>query len=113
MTRPILFSTALLAIASGAIAQNFPVPLNYNFNGIVHANEAGNADDPNGFRSISDRALDFSNGVPNDTLLNGYTIVGTPGVLDIVHLGDRNNVSQNLFVFDNVPVCERRRHNPV
>ena len=103
MTRPILLSTALLAVAGSALAQKIPVTLTYNFNGIVHANEAGNADDPNGFRSISDRALDFSNGVPNDSLLNNYQIVGQPGVLDIVHLGNRNSVSGNLFVFDNAP----------
>ena len=103
MNRPILLSTALLAVAGSALAQKIPVTLTYNFNGIVHANEAGNADDPNGFRSISDRALDFSNGVPNDSLLNNYQIVGQPGVLDIVHLGNRNSVSGNLFVFDNAP----------
>ena len=54
-------TAAVLGLSSAAFAQSIPVPLNYNFNGIVHANEAGNADDPNGFRSISDRALDFSN----------------------------------------------------
>ena len=94
---------AVFGLSTVAFAQSIPVPLNYNFNGIVHANEAGNADDPNGFRSISDRALDFSNGIPNDNLLNGYSIVGTPGTLDIVHLGNRNTVSGNLFVFDAVP----------
>ena len=103
MNRHLVLTAALAGCVSTAIAQNLPVPLNYNFNGVIHAGEAGNADDPNGFRSISDRALDFSGGVPNDSLLNGYQLVGTPLTLDCVHLGNRNTVSGNLFVFDSVP----------
>ena len=103
MNRQLAFSVALVGCVSTALAQNLPVPLNYNFNGVIHANEAANPDDLLGFRSISDRALDFSSGIPNDTLLNGYQLVGLPGALDIVHLGDRNTVSGNLFVFDSVP----------
>jgi len=79
------------------------VALNYNFNGIVHAGEAGLPDSPNGYRSISDRGLDFSAGVPNHPLLAPYTLVGAPGVLDIVHLGNRNTVDNGLRPFDLVP----------
>jgi len=97
--RSLATSFAALSFAGAAFAQNIPVPLNYNFNGIVHAGEAGLPDDPVGFRSISDRALDFSNGIPNDSLLSGYQLIGTPTSLDIVHLGNRDTVSQSLFVF--------------
>jgi hypothetical protein len=94
-----------LGAASGstALAQTVQVPLNYNFNGIVHAGEAGAPDAPGGFRSISDRALDFSAGVPVHTLLAPYSLVANPGVLDIVHLGNRNTVDFGSKVFDPLP----------
>ncbi len=79
------------------------VPLTYNFNGIVHAGEDGRPDDPNGFRAISDRALDFRSGVPSDSLLDAYDLVGTPGALDVVHLGDRNRTDGGTWAFDAVP----------
>jgi hypothetical protein len=95
-----------LAAIAGLIpvlpAQTVQVPLNYNFNGIVHAGENGQPDAPNGFRSISDRALDFRSGVPNDPVLARYRLVGTPGVLDIVHLGNRNTVSGGVWAFETV-----------
>ncbi len=100
MQRTILSSAALLGLSGAAIAQAIPVPLTYNFNGIVHAGESGLPDDPNGYRSISDRGLDWQGGVPSDNLLNGYTLVGTPGTLDIVHLGNRNTVSGGLWAFE-------------
>lgn len=89
--------------AAAATAQGAPVPLNYNFNGILHAGEAGLPDAPAGFRSISDRALDFRNGIPNDPILAGYQLVATPGVLDLVHLGNRNTVDAGNWAFDAVP----------
>ncbi|MGK0154342.1 MAG: hypothetical protein ACI9SE_001293, partial [Neolewinella sp.] len=57
--------TAVIA-ATSANAQNIPVALNYNFNGIVHAGESGLPDALGGYRSISDRGLDFAGGVPAD-----------------------------------------------
>ena len=70
VTAPMLKLTILTALTAPIAAQaTIPVPLNYNFNGIVHAGEMGLPDDPNGFRSISDRALDFLSGVPADPLL--------------------------------------------
>ncbi|MEZ6015459.1 MAG: hypothetical protein R3F49_10120 [Planctomycetota bacterium] len=80
-----------------------PIALNYNFNGIVHVGENFNPDDPMGFRSISDRALDFTGGVPFDPTLSGYTLVAQAGALDIVHLGNRNTVSGGNWAFDAVP----------
>jgi hypothetical protein len=77
-------------------AQMTPITLNYNFNGLVHAGEAGNPDAPNGFRSISDRALlvDGATGSFGTAPVVGatglsYTVVTQANVLDIVHLGNR------------------------
>ena len=93
--------------ASGAQAQErHQIALNYNFNGIVHSGEAGVPDAPSGFRSVSDRALDFQFGVPSHPVLDNYRLVDQPGVLDIVHLGNRNTVDYNGpggAAFDLVP----------
>ena len=102
-SRVSLTLAAFAATTPAVFAQTtHQVALNYNFNGIVHAGEAGLPDDPNGFRSISDRGLDFSGGVPNDPLLNGYQLIGAAGVLDIVHLGNRNTVDFGSKAFDAV-----------
>ena len=93
----------LAALAAPLAAQTISVPLNYNFNGIVHAGESFLPDDPNGYRSISDRGLDFTAGVPNDPLLAPYQLVTTPGTLDIVHLGNRNTVDNGNWAFDATP----------
>lgn len=89
-----------LLAAAPLCAQSIPVPLTYNFNGIVHAGESGLPDDPNGYRSISDRGLDWTGGVPNDQLLAQYQLIGTAGVLDMVHLGNRNTVDGGNRQFD-------------
>lgn len=94
---------AIGCLSLSAQAQALPIPLNYNWNGIVHLGEAGQPDDPNGFRSISDRALDWSQGVPNDPLLSPYQLVSVPGALDMVHLGNRNTVDNGNMAFDAVP----------
>jgi len=110
----IAFANRSNALAGYAIlAGNFEYPpqqrrinriaLNYNFNGIVHAGEAGLPDAPAGYRSISDRGLDFAAGVPAVPLLAPYAVIGAPGVLDIVHLGNRNTVDNGLRPFDLVP----------
>ena len=86
-----LATAAALVGLSGALmaqTQTISVPLNYNFNGCVHAGENGNPDDPNGYRSISDRGLDWTNGTPG--AWSNYALVGQPGVLDCVHIGDRD-----------------------
>ncbi|MEM1453080.1 MAG: hypothetical protein AAF957_14230 [Planctomycetota bacterium] len=84
-----------------------PIPLEYNFNGILHAGEAGLPDDPNGFRSISDRALDFESGAPNDPVAAEYDLVDQAGVLDLVHIGDRNTVGGGFFSWDAVANGDR------
>jgi hypothetical protein len=89
-----------LALATSLHAQSTPIALNYNFNGIVHAGEQGNPDDPNGYRSISDRGLNFQNGAPS---IAGYTFVTAANTLDIVHLGNRNTVDGGTRVFDAQP----------
>ncbi|MCH2105857.1 MAG: hypothetical protein MK291_04370, partial [Planctomycetes bacterium] len=67
-----------------------PITLDYNWNGIVHYGEPGNADADMGYRSIGDRGLDFTNGAPSDTFTDKYTFVQQPNALDIVHMGPRN-----------------------
>jgi hypothetical protein len=88
------------------------VPLNYNWNGIAHAGEVGVPDAPAGFRSISDRALDFTAGVPNDPLLARYAVVATAGTLDMVHLGNRNTVDNGNWAFDPTPDNDDRGIQP-
>ncbi len=77
-----------------------PVPLDFNFNGICHAGEDGNPDDPAGFRSISDRALDFTSGVPSNQISDPFVLQDQAGALDIVHLGNRNSVTNGAWTFD-------------
>src|SRR5262245_12122365 len=77
--------------AAGTRAAQTPIPLSCNFNGMVHnAGETGtaNADDPNGFRSVSDRALDLAavNGFGSTPIVGSrglsYTIITTDHTLD-------------------------------
>ncbi|QDV05238.1 hypothetical protein Poly30_07340 [Planctomycetes bacterium Poly30] len=97
----LFLSLAAASLAPAAAAQTvIQIPLNYNFNGIVHAGEAGVPDDPAGYRSISDRGLDFTAGVPTNAQLAPYAIVSMPGVLDIVHVGDRDTVDGGNYPFD-------------
>jgi len=91
----------LLTFSPSVLCQNtVSVALNYNFNGIVHAGEELQPDAPNGFRSISDRALDFTAGVPADPLFARYAIVSAPALLDMVHLGNRNTVDNGNWAFE-------------
>jgi len=89
-----------LALALAPGQSPVQVPLNYNFNGIAHAGEAGSPDSPSGFRSISDRALDFTGGVPSDPVFTRFAVVAAPGALDMVHLGNRNTVDNGNWAFD-------------
>ena len=97
--------TAVCAAAFGAVttasAQTVTqVALDYNFNGIVHAGEGLLPDAPNaGYRSISDRGLDFSLGVPGDALFAPYLLVDSADALDVV-VGNRNTVDGGNRVFD-------------
>ncbi len=94
----------LLALTASAAAQTVTqIPLNYNFNGIVHSGEAGNPDDLNGYRSISDRGLDFSAGIPTNPLVAAYSLVATAGTLDVVHIGNRNTVDGGARAFGVAP----------
>ena len=94
---------AILAanVTTGYVPQpSTPITLNYNFNGMVQAGEGGLPDDLNGYRSISDRGLDWSGGIPSDGILDDYEIVDQANVLDIVHIGNRLTVSGGMFPFD-------------
>jgi hypothetical protein len=111
------FSAA--AVLAATLAAGVPVargevheiPLEANFNGIFHAGEeVGAPDGVNGFRSISDRGLNFSGGVPTGLSTTGlagsmltYAPVADAFTLDIVHLGNRNTVDNGNHAFDVTP----------
>ncbi len=100
-------STLLIAVAAlcaaVANAELIHIALNYNFNGMVHAGEAGMPDNPDGYRSISDRGLDLTNGVPSNPVLDNYSVLNKPFELDIVHLGNRNTVDDGNWAFGTAP----------
>ena len=76
-----------------------PVPLDFNFNGIVHDGERDVPDDPDGFRAMSDRSLDFTGGVPSNSISDPFVLQDQAGALDIVHLGNRNSVTNGAWAF--------------
>jgi hypothetical protein len=82
------------------------VPLTYNFNGMVHTGEDNNPDSESGYRSIGDRGMRLTGAVGSlEVGLEGatgipYTVVTQAGVLDMVHLGDRNTVDNGFRAFD-------------
>ncbi|GMU80434.1 MAG: hypothetical protein AMXMBFR47_03050 [Planctomycetota bacterium] len=99
--------TLAAGFAGAAGADVFPIALNYNFNGLVHAGEANQPDAPAGYRSISDRALNLNAGPTSfgaSPIVGGngltYTHVATSGVFDIVHIGNRNAVDGGNWMFD-------------
>ncbi|MEO1527261.1 MAG: FG-GAP-like repeat-containing protein [Planctomycetota bacterium] len=57
-------------------------------------------DNPIGYRSISDRGLDFRDGVPTHPILDRYDLISSGGDLDIVHLGNRDTVDGGRRSFD-------------
>ncbi len=82
------------------------VSLACNFNGMVHNGEAGLPDELNGYRGISDRGLVVSGAVGAiDVGLEGltgipYTVVTAANQLDMIHIGDRNQVDNFNHSFD-------------
>ena len=75
---PAALCVASFSAATTASAQTVTqIPLNYNFNGIVHAGEDLMPDAPDGYRSIADRGLNFSGGVPSDALTAPYSFVSS------------------------------------
>lgn len=105
---------ALVGVTGAAHAIDWSIALNYNFNGLVHSGEAGQADALNGYRSISDRGL-LVDGAPGSfgaspiTGATGlpYTIITAPNTLDTVFLGNRstNNWAYDLTIDgDNIGV---------
>jgi hypothetical protein len=83
------------------------IALNYNFNGLTHAGEELNPDDPDGYRSISDRGLAIDGNADSigvGTIIGNsgitYSVVQDAGAFDIVHLGDRNTVDNGNWAFD-------------
>ena len=88
-------AVAALAVAP-ALATDNHIALSCNWNGIAHSSEEGQPDSPNGFRSIADRAMWYdgftANALGTSPIIGNsaitYTIVTTPGVLDVIHLGN-------------------------
>jgi hypothetical protein len=83
-----------------------PLPLGWNWNGLVHAGEAGSPDAATGYRSIADRGL--RSGTANslggasgtvDALLS-YTLVGGGGALDTVFIGGPRDAGNGVLGFD-------------
>src|SRR2546425_3435050 len=91
-----LAAVVLLFWQAAVRATDFSIPLNYNWNGLVHSGELNNPDDPNGYRSIDDRGLYVDSNNPTSLGSNPiagatgitYSIVTGGGVLDVVHLGN-------------------------
>ncbi|MEM7048768.1 MAG: IPTL-CTERM sorting domain-containing protein [Acidobacteriota bacterium] len=87
-------------------AVEVPLTLDANFNGMLHSGEGGQPDAADGFRSISDRALVVDGGAMSFGDLTSpfsglsYVVEGAAGVLDLVHLGDRNTVDGGNWAFD-------------
>jgi hypothetical protein len=83
-----------------------PLPLAYNWNGLVTEGiEQGtsNYNNPEGYRAVADRGLllsPFGGSITAAPVLGTegitYEIVNAPGVLDVVHLGDRRVVANGL-----------------
>jgi hypothetical protein len=80
--------------ANPAVHSDTPVPLTYNWNGMVHSGEDGMPDAPNGYRSISDRGLTANGafgtinaGQLADAEFLPYSLQNQAGQLDMVHLG--------------------------
>ncbi len=101
-----------LSIATTTQAATIQIDLNYNFNGIAHIGELTQPDAPNGYRSISDRGLNFAFGIPNHPVLNKYKVVQDPFVLDIVHLGNRDTVDNGNHFFDDEANGDNRGTKP-
>jgi hypothetical protein len=85
----------LLSATATALATDYQIALNYNWNGMYHPGEEGQPDNLNGFRTISDRALSIDGGANS---FGTSPIIGSTGItysynptaftLDIVHLGN-------------------------
>ena len=101
MKRIVLSLALTFAMTCYVAADVNQIALNYNFNGIVHSGEAGQPDNLDGYRSISDRGLSFVAGTPTlTTNLGPYSLVDSSFELDIVHLGNRNTVDFGNRPFD-------------
>ena len=104
----VAFAACGLVAAASAKGQSVEMPLvlDVNFNGMVHSGEDGQPDATDGFRSISDRALivDGASMSVGDltSIASGlsYDVVDAAGVLDILHLGNRNTVDGGNWMFD-------------
>ncbi len=101
-------SFTLAVVPNPVIHSDVTVPLAYNFNGMVHANEVNDADNLTGYRSLSDRGIRLT-GTPGslDVGLEGttgipYSVVTADHVVDIVQLGNRNTVDAGGHAFDAV-----------
>lgn len=112
-----LFGIVVVSSSLTATAADISL-LTPNYNGMVHVGEAGQPDAEEGFRSVADRALIIDGSadalgaqVVGATGLT-YAIETAAGVLDIVHLGNRNLVAGGGRAFDPQPDGDRRGIQP-
>ena len=100
-TLQIVLGCGLAVACAPAFAQ--PIPLDNNWNGIVHSGEGteGFADDPDGLRTISDRGMFLgttdSMGGDDYSLTTSeatYDFEPTAGVLDLIMIGTRESGGQ-------------------
>jgi hypothetical protein len=99
-------SFTLNIVPNPVVHTDVPVQLTWNFNGMAHNGEENNPDNPDGYRSLSDRGMRL-NSVPGslDVGPEGasgipYFVVTQAGVLDTVQLGNRNLADNGGHVFD-------------
>lgn len=99
--RPLYGISAVLTVPTPPATTQ--IPLNCNFNGMVHSGEFNSPDNLDSFRSVSDRAIVWDSNLAEHAILRRYNLVATGLIPDIVHLGDRNLVDNGRWAFDASP----------
>jgi hypothetical protein len=94
------YAIIALNIVSIVPQSQTPLELTYNYNGMVHAGEDNIPDDPNGYRSISDRGLNVTGGSPTGGAADKYEFCTDANVTDMVYLGNRCSGPNGWICYD-------------